>query len=533
MPLATFKKLLPRSRAFSLKGDNKNLTKFMQVESDVLDVVIDSIKSVRDNGFAQTTESLLLFEKEYNLTSLNASDEVRRQRLISTIQDEGGPSPQSMQQVLRNAGFDVYVYDYFIRDLERLIGVSSQDGFFFSSNAGDSYTQYTTVEGLIDNNTNHALIKGPLEWWLTSENGLSISIDGGATFSTYDDGDGLPDKACRHIVEYNNEIYIATKKGIAKTIDASFFTVIDPATLTQDDIKGLAINSLGVITVATNNGVFISIDGGATFSNKTTADGLGNNTVINVFYDKNDILYAATDGGLSISIDGGATFSNKTTADGLGGNKTYDVWADGDNNIYISLKDNGVSISTDNGVTFSTVTTIEGLGNNKTRGIILFEGLLYVATDSGTSISITEGETYNNNIITTKNNSVSVGYGDFGPIVHNPNYLLKTGDINYLANIGADDVNIGSENAILGKTNDNLGYTLVNDIFIPDGGGGYIKKEYFPLVDPATFTSYMYIASNDFPLRAEIPGSRREEFENLIYKKKQAHLWVGVLVEYI
>jgi hypothetical protein len=55
----------------------------------------------------------------------------------------------------------------------------------------------------------------------------------------------------------------------------------------------------------------------SSFTNKTTADGLGNNTVFDVYVVGSNV-YAATDGGLSISTGGGATFSNKTTADGLG-----------------------------------------------------------------------------------------------------------------------------------------------------------------------------------------------------------------------
>ncbi|MFH1263856.1 MAG: hypothetical protein V1495_10510 [Pseudomonadota bacterium] len=53
----------------------------------------------------------------------------------------------------------------------------------------------------------------------------------------------------------------------------------------------------------------ISTDGGATFTNRTTADGLGDNDVNGVFA-VGSTVYAATDGGgLSISTDGGTTFT--------------------------------------------------------------------------------------------------------------------------------------------------------------------------------------------------------------------------------
>jgi hypothetical protein len=61
----------------------------------------------------------------------------------------------------------------------------------------------------------------------------------------------------------------------------------------------------------------ISTNGGATFTNKTTANGLGDNLVHGV-YASGSTVYAATDRGLSISTNDGATFTNKTTANGLG-----------------------------------------------------------------------------------------------------------------------------------------------------------------------------------------------------------------------
>jgi VCBS repeat-containing protein len=46
--------------------------------------------------------------------------------------------------------------------------------------------------------------------------------------------------------------------------------------------------------------------------------------------------------GLSVSTDGGASFTNKTTANGLGSNSLYGVYADG-SNVYVGTVNNGVS----------------------------------------------------------------------------------------------------------------------------------------------------------------------------------------------
>jgi hypothetical protein len=67
---------------------------------------------------------------------------------------------------------------------------------------------------------------------------------------------------------------------------------------------------------------------GLSFINKTTANGLGDNTVLGV-YASGSSIYAATFGGLSISTDGGTSWTNKTTASGLGNNTVYGVYASG------------------------------------------------------------------------------------------------------------------------------------------------------------------------------------------------------------
>ena len=54
------------------------------------------------------------------------------------------------------------------------------------------------------------------------------------------------------------------------------------------------------------------------FTNKTRTDGLGNNQVLGL-YAIGSTVYAATSGGLSISTNGGGSFNNYTTINGLGG----------------------------------------------------------------------------------------------------------------------------------------------------------------------------------------------------------------------
>jgi hypothetical protein len=70
----------------------------------------------------------------------------------------------------------------------------------------------------------------------------------------------------------------------------------------------------------------ISTDGGSSFSNKNTTDGLANNLTTGVYVDLVGTSYTATSEGLSISTDGGNSFLNKTTSDGLGHDRIHGVF---------------------------------------------------------------------------------------------------------------------------------------------------------------------------------------------------------------
>lgn len=92
------------------------------------------------------------------------------------------------------------------------------------------------------------------------------------------------------------------------------------------------------------------------FVTKTTADGLGSNTINDVAV-KDSTLYVATDGGLSISINGGATFVNKTTANGLPDNKVTALGIQANGSSIIVGTSKGPAISRDGGNSFVTLFT--------------------------------------------------------------------------------------------------------------------------------------------------------------------------------
>jgi len=114
-----------------------------------------------------------------------------------------------------------------------------------------------------------------------------------------------------------------------------------------------------------DGGLRISTDGGATFTTRTTANGLGDNGVGGV-YAVGSTIYAATNDGFSISTNGGTSFTN-TRLSGLGDWIVYGVYAVG-STIYAATA-GGLSISTNGGASFTNKTTTNGLGNNTVWGV--------------------------------------------------------------------------------------------------------------------------------------------------------------------
>ena len=137
------------------------------------------------------------------------------------------------------------------------------------------------------------------------------------------------------------------------------------------------------VYAATDGGLSMSTNGGMSFTNDDTTSGLGSNFV-NGLYATDDTVYAATTGGLAISTDD-STFTNYTTADGLGDNRVYGVYAVG-STVYAAT-DGGLSVSTDGGASFTNYTTADGLGDNAVLGVFAVGGTVYVATYGGLSIS--------------------------------------------------------------------------------------------------------------------------------------------------
>jgi len=108
-------------------------------------------------------------------------------------------------------------------------------------------------------------------------------------------------------------------------------------------VQSWAIAALAVFALAGAIAPPPAAAGIVTFTNYTTSNGLGSNTVRGV-YASGSTIYAATFGGVSISNNGGTSFTNYTTTNGLGNNVVNGVYVSG-STIYAAT-DGSLSIAT-------------------------------------------------------------------------------------------------------------------------------------------------------------------------------------------
>lgn len=196
----------------------------------------------------------------------------------------------------------------------------------------------------------------------------------------------------------NGRSYRGTETGVFYSDDNAVTwhrALLEAGTKSNLVTNGLVTNG-SKIYAATTKGLYVSIDGGATYQQRFPAIKSGSVTtewLYNVYVNGASV-YISSSIGLGISTDKGNTFTMLTVANGLGSNYVYDFAVDG-NTIYAATKA-GLSISTDGGNTFINKTTVDGLANDIVKAIVLDNGILYVGTSGGLSISSDGGATFTN-----------------------------------------------------------------------------------------------------------------------------------------
>ena len=212
--------------------------------------------------------------------------------------------------------------------------------------------------------------------------GIWKSVDAGSTWTPF--GDALPQIGVSGIaIDYNNSdiIYVASgdddagdtsSVGVLKSTNGGVTwsttglnTLNSPSSM--NDIY-VSPNDSNTLWVATNNGVYKTIDGGTTWSNNNGLQGL-NIKDIKVKPGEPNTIYAVSKNTFYISTNGGNSFSSSSTGLPISSNRfVIDVTPNNNNVVYIlsSAPDNsfqGLYKSVDSGATFTEVASNATVGD--------------------------------------------------------------------------------------------------------------------------------------------------------------------------
>lgn len=308
-------------------------------------------------------------------------------------------------------------------------GLASATAYAQSGPVCTTYTTKTTGNGLGSNVVNAvfaltATAPASNTIYAATDNGLSISTDGGNTFFNKTKvANGLSDDRVTSVYVLkgtssgSTTIYAATDAGISISTDGgtTFTTRLNISDLTR--LFALpATTTPGSATIygaSYGNGIYISTDGGNNFVQKGTSNGLVSLHISSIY-----VLPAATtpgsatvyaggrfgDSAFNISTDGGNSFVQKGETDGfLGGGSVYSsggtfvlpaATTPGSATVYAGYS-RFLNISTDGGNSFSSVEGgTNGLGTGPISGVYAVGRTVYAATGSGLSISTDGGQTF-------------------------------------------------------------------------------------------------------------------------------------------
>jgi hypothetical protein len=267
-----------------------------------------------------------------------------------------------------------------------------------------------TGSGLGSNEVRQVYFDGSKVYAATN-NGLSISTDGGGSYTNYTilnttgggTTNGLGSNDVLGVYEvFNNgdNVYAATTSGVSiSRVNGGLGTYTNyTAGLGSTFVQGVYAIATGLngstVYAATTGGVSVSLDSGQTYTNATTLDGLGSDYTFGVYAVGNGLnnttVYAATNNGLGVSNDNGQTYDNRTNSNsGLGSDFVIGVYAVG-SNVYAATT-GGVSVSVDNGRNFDNIPLF---GNDAALGVYALGNTIYVATYNGLQITTDGGATF-------------------------------------------------------------------------------------------------------------------------------------------
>lgn len=226
--------------------------------------------------------------------------------------------------------------------------------FVLNANA-QTFTNYTTTEGLASDNVLCVDVDGSDNLWFGTQ--LGVSKFDGITWTTYNvtSDPTIPDNNIQAIfIDSNDDTWIGTDFGIS-TYDGTTWTTYTSADgLGNEQIKCIGEDATGKMWFGTANGV--STLDGTTWTNYGTSDGIPFGGVNSITLHTNGEVWLGT--GLSgVRVFDGTTFDPIQETDGLISNKIRAIGIGTNDKKWVGTAD-GITVLNSQDVFYTNHTTI-------------------------------------------------------------------------------------------------------------------------------------------------------------------------------
>jgi two-component system, sensor histidine kinase ChiS len=258
-------------------------------------------------------------------------------------------------------------------------------------------TMYTTANGLISNRIRSVFADSKGSIWLGTNEGLSEFRRGDSTFVNYTTLQGLSNNEITSITEDNSgSIWIGTRGGGLSRYDGSSVVEFTAKQgLPVKTVYAITEDQEGNLWMGGNQGGIVKFEinrhetrgkampsGGDGFLNFTTSQGLTDQVIVTMVFDKTGKLWFGSADGLS-RFDGRSvvTYGSQQR---LIDNSVVSLEVDSKGNIWIGTFEGGLSMF--DGKSFTNYTTEQGLVHNTVWDIHEdTRGVIWVATRGGLS----------------------------------------------------------------------------------------------------------------------------------------------------
>lgn len=236
-------------------------------------------------------------------------------------------------------------------------------------------------------------------YYAATSGGLAISRDSGTSWQTRTTTNGMQSNFVQKFIFTNNgsTLLVGTWCGVSKSVDGgvSFSTInVSGSSACVEDLTSATINGVEFIYVATIDGLYVSSNGGNSFTQLLTG------SVMSLKVDSGTI-YAGTSDGVQVSTNNGSSFQKYLSG------KYVNAFA-GEGNWFFAAAADGFYHSNGGGITnLVAANKRTAVPSNSINQILFTSNTLYVGTNAGLGISSDFGVTFSNK---AKNEGISVPY---------------------------------------------------------------------------------------------------------------------------